>query len=383
MKRIYFDHSATTPVEPEVVEVMTTYLVKKFGNPSSVHYFGREAKVALEEARETIAGLIHAEPEEIFFTSGGTEADNLALQGVAFRYKKKGNHIISSPIEHRAVLNTCGFLESQGGVKVTYVPVDPTGRVEPERVKEAITEGTTLISIMHVNNEVGTINPIAEIGRIAREQGILFHTDAVQSFGKFPIDVKEMGVDLLALSGHKIYGPKGVGALYVRKGVDLAKLIYGGHHERDLRAGTENLPGAVGMAKAAEICGRVMASEAKRLTGLQNYFWEKIKERVPRVHLNGHPTERLPGSLNLSFEGVEGESLLLSLDLEGIAASTGSACSAGSPEPSHVLTALGLSPELAQVSIRITMGRSNTREDVDYALKVIQKVVTRLREMAM
>ncbi len=205
----------------------------------------------------------------------------------------------------------------------------------------------------------------------------------MQSFGKFPIDVKEMGVDLLALSGHKIYGPKGVGALYVRKGVDLVKLIYGGHHERDLRAGTENLPGAVGMAKAAEICGRVMASEAKRLTGLQNYFWEKIKERVPRVHLNGHPTERLPGSLNLSFEGVEGESLLLSLDLEGIAASTGSACSAGSPEPSHVLTALGLSPELAQVSIRITMGRSNTREDVDYALKVIQKVVTRLREMAM
>ncbi|MDZ7260866.1 MAG: cysteine desulfurase NifS [candidate division KSB1 bacterium] len=380
VRRIYFDHSATTPVDPRVLEEMLPYFCEKFGNASSIHAFGREGKVALEEARERVARLINASASEIYFTSGGTESDNLALKGLAFAEENR-KHLITSKVEHHAVLNTCHYLEKQG-FKVTYLPVDQYGMVDPEEVQKAITDQTFLISIMHVNNEVGTINPIRQIGEIARERGVYFHTDAVQSYGKLPIDVKKMNIDLLSLSGHKIYGPKGVGALFIRKGIRIEKLNHGGHHERNKRAGTENIPGIVGLGKAAEICQQEMEREAEHLTHLRNAFYQKVSQAVPRVYLNGHPVNRLPGNLNLSFEGVEGESLLLSLDLKGIAASSGSACTSGSLEPSHVLSAMGIKPELAQASVRFTLGRSNTMEDVDYTVKVLPEIVERLRNIS-
>ncbi|MBN1350154.1 cysteine desulfurase NifS [candidate division KSB1 bacterium] len=380
MRKVYFDHSATTAIDHRVIEEMMPYFSDKFGNASSIHTFGREAKIALETAREHIARTLHANAAEIIFASGGTESDNLALKGTAYREKKR-RHIITSNAEHHAVLRTCEFLQTQG-FRITYLPVDKTGTVQPEVVAQHIDEDTFLISIMHANNEVGSINPIAGIGKIAREKGILFHTDAVQSFGKLPINVREMSIDMLSISAHKIHGPKGIGALYVRKGIVLEKLNHGGHHERDRRAGTENIPAIVGFGKAAVICQQEMGQESQRLATLRNAFYRQITENIPRVHLNGSFENRLPGNLNVAFEGIEGEALLLSLDLKGIAASSGSACTSGGVEPSHVLRAMGIPAELAQSSIRFSLGRGNSQEDVDYALSVLPEIVQRLRSIS-
>lgn len=381
MKKYYFDHSATTRVDEQVVQAMTLAMRETFGNPSSVHSFGRDARVLLEDSREKLARLLTADPAEVFFTSGGTEADNIALLGVMRANRDQGDHLITTKIEHHAVLDTAKFLEKEG-FRVSYVSPDKYGMIRPEEIQRAITPGTVLVSLMHVNNETGTINPLAEIGRICRHQGVLLHTDAVQSFGKLPIDVQAMNIDLLSLSGHKIYGPKGIGALFVRRGVKLNKRTFGGHQEREIRTGTENLPGAVGLSVAAQICAAKMASEAQRLTGLRDKLWNGLNSQLQDIHLNGHPTERLPGINNISFEGVEGEALLLSLDLKGIAASTGSACSSGQVSASHVLLAMGIPPEIAQGSIRFSMGRENDDESVNYALEVVPQIVNNLREMA-
>ena len=381
MNRYYFDHSATTRVDPAVAQAMTKAMTEYFGNPSSVHGFGREARVALEDAREKIARMLNCDPAELFFTSGGTEADNLALMGVMEANRDRGDHLIISKVEHHAVLETAHYLEQQG-YRVSYVSPDSYGMIKPDEVLHAIIPGTVLISIMHANNEVGTINPIAMIGQIARERGILFHTDAVQSFGKLPTDVKNMNVDMLSLSGHKIYGPKGVGAIYIRKGIKLNRRTHGGHQEREIRTGTENLPGAIGLSVAAEICQKKMISEADRLAKLRDRMWEGMKSRLPDIRLNGHPTERLPGLVNISFEGIEGEALMLTLDMRGLAASTGSACSSGQTSASHVLLAMGIPPQIAQGSIRFSMGRENDDESVDYALEIVPQVVQNLRAMA-
>lgn len=381
MRRIYLDHSATTPVRTEVATAVMEYMTGKYGNPSSVHSFGREAKAALEKARGQVAALINAQPEEIIFTSGGTESDNLAIIGVARANAIRGKHIITSAIEHHAVLDTCKALEKEG-FRVTYLPVDAYGQISLADLEAAITDDTILISIMHVNNEVGTIQPIAEIGRIARERGVLFHTDAVQSLGKIPVDVKAQNIDLLSGSGHKIYGPKGTGFLYMRKGVRLKNLVHGGGQERKKRSGTENLPGIVGLGVAAELAAAEMETEMKRLAALRDKLIKGLQEKIPHVRLNGHPTERIATNANLSFEYVEGESLLLSLDLKGIAASSGSACTSGSLEPSHVLTAMGLCHELAHGSVRFTLGKDNTEEDIDYVLEVMPPIVERLRVMS-
>ena len=381
LKRYYFDHSATTRVNPAVAEAMVRAMTEIFGNPSSLHGFGRDARVALEDAREKIARLLNCDASEVFFTSGGTEADNLALIGALEANRDQGDHLIVSKVEHHAVLDTAHYLEKRG-YRVSYVAPDATGMIQPDEVLRAMIPGTVLISIMHVNNEVGTINPIEEIGRIAKERGILMHTDAVQSFGKLPVDVKALNVDLLSLSGHKIYGPKGIGALYARKGIRLARRTHGGHQERELRTGTENLPGAIGLALAAQICHEKMAVEAERLTALRDRLWEGLRARLPRIHLNGHPVQRLPGLNNISFEGVEGEALQLTLDLKGIAASTGSACSSGQTSASHVLLAMGIAPQIAQGSIRFSFGAENDDESVDYALAVVPQVVENLRAMA-
>ncbi|EAX46400.1 aminotransferase, class V [Thermosinus carboxydivorans Nor1] len=381
MKRIYFDHSATTPVDPEVAKLMMEYMLDKFGNPSSIHAYGREARKAVEEAREKVAALIGANANEIFFTSGGTESDNLAIKGVAYANRKKGNHIITSAIEHHAVLHTCEYLEKQGYV-VTYLPVDEYGMVRVEDLKKAITDKTILISIMFANNEVGTIQPIKEIGQIAREKGIYFHTDAVQAAGNYPIDVKEYNIDLLTLSGHKFHGPKGIGALYIRRGVRIEAIQHGGGHERNMRAGTENVPGIVGLGKAAEIAKNEMAQKMAHIQRLRDKLIRETMAKIPHVKLNGHPTQRMPGNANFSFHYVEGESLLLNLDLKGIAASSGSACTSGSLDPSHVLLAMGLSHEVAHGSLRISLGRGNTEEEVDYFLTVMPEIIERLRSMS-
>jgi len=381
VKRYYFDHSATTRVDAAVTEAMMKAMRENYGNPSSIHGFGREARVALEDARERIARILNCDPAELFFTSGGTEADNLALMGVMEANRDKGDHLIVSKIEHHAVLETARFLE-QHGFRVSYVSPDSYGIIQPDEVMRAIIPGTVLISIMHANNEVGTINPIGKIGQIAREQGILFHTDAVQSFGKLPTDVKDLNVDMLSLSGHKIYGPKGVGAIYIRKGVKLSRRTQGGHQEREMRTGTENLPGAIGLSVAAQICQSKMAAESEHLTRLRDRFWEGLKSRLPDIHLNGHPTERLPGLVNISFEGLEGEALMLTLDMKGLAVSTGSACSSGQTSASHVLLAMGIPPQIAQGSIRFSLGRENDDESVDYALEVVPQVVENFRAMA-
>jgi len=360
---------------------MLPYYREKFGNASSIHTFGQEARAAVEEAREKVAQLIHADPSEIVFTSGGTESDNYAIKGVAYALRDRGRHIITSKAEHHAVLHTCEYLESQG-FKVTYLSVDRYGMVDPDDVRRSITDQTILITVMHVNNEVGTINPIEEIGAIAREKGVYFHTDAVQSYGKIPIDVRKQPVDLLSLSGHKIYGPKGIGALFIRRGTRMEKLIHGGGHERNRRAGTENVPAIVGLGKAAEICSQRMEEEGQRLARLRDHFYRSLSERVPGVVLHGHPTQRLPGNLHVSFEGVEGEAVLLSLDLKGIAASSGSACTSGSTEPSHVLMAMGVPPEVARGGLRFTLGRSTTLEDIDYVVEALEEIVIRLRKLA-
>jgi cysteine desulfurase len=381
MKRIYMDHSATTPVAPEVLEAMLPYFSERFGNASSLHSFGLEAKEALEASREKVAVLLGAKPEEIIFTSGGTESDNLALKGIAYRNQAKGKHILTTSIEHPAVLETCRKLQKEG-FEVTYLPVTGEGLVDPAVLESAIRPDTILISVMHANNEVGTIQPLQEIGRLAAERDIYFHTDAVQSVGKISTDVKALGVDLLSLSAHKLYGPKGTGALYIRKGTRLESIIQGGGHERALRSGTENIAGIVGLGRAADLAGEIMAAEARRLTELRDRLAKLVLEKVKDAWINGSMAKRLPGNLNFAFKYVEGESLLLFLDSRGIAVSTGSACSSHKLEPSHVLLALGLKPEDCHGSLRITMGRSNTEEDADYVAEGIAAAVERFRSIS-
>ena len=378
MKPIYMDHSATTPVAPEVLAAMLPYFSDKFGNASSLHGFGREAKEALEESRQKLARLLNADPEEIVFTSGGTESDNIALRGIAYKNRNSGRHIITSQIEHPAILETCRSLE-QEGFSVTYLPVNHEGLVDISELERAIRPDTILISIMHANNEVGTIQPLEEIGSLAAERDIYLHTDAVQTVGKIPVDVEAMGADLLSLSAHKLYGPKGVGALYIRRGTKIQSLATGGGHERGLRSGTENVPGIVGLARAADLAREEMAAEGQRLTGLRDRLAALVLQRVKEAWINGSMEKRLPGSLNFGFSYVEGESLLLYLDSKGVAVSTGSACSSHKLEPSHVLLALGLKPEECHGSLRITMGRSNSQEDVDYVAQCIAEAVERFR----
>ncbi|MDR3271490.1 MAG: cysteine desulfurase NifS [Peptococcaceae bacterium] len=382
MQRVYMDHSATTPVASEVIEAMLPYFSEKYGNPSSVHSFGREAKVALEEARGQVAALIGANPEEITFTSGGTEADNLAIFGAAAAYTKKGRHLITTAIEHHAVLESFEYLE-KNGYELTILPVDAEGIISLAELEKALRPDTILISVMHANNEVGSIQPIAEIGALAKERGIWFHVDAVQSLGKLPIAVQEMHVDLLTVSGHKIYGPKGIGALYARKGVRLDARAFGGGQEKKRRSGTENLPGIVGFGKACELAGAHLAAEAQRLQKLRDQLLQGIIDRIPYVKINGPVgDQRLPNNVNVSIQYVEGESLLLSLDMVGIAASSGSACTSGSLDPSHVLLAMGLPHEIAHGSLRFSLGTQNSAEEVDYVLDHLPQIVERLRVMS-
>lgn len=381
MKRIYMDHSATTPVAPEVMEAMLPYFSEKFGNASSLHSFGLEARQALEASREKVAKLLGANPEEITFTSGGTESDNLALKGIAYRNRELGKHIITSCIEHPAILETCRKLEKDG-FEVTYLPVTRDGFVDLAALESAIRKDTILISIMHANNEIGTIQPLEEIGRLAAEKDIYFHTDAVQSVGKIPTDVNALGVDLLSLSAHKLYGPKGVGALYIRRGTRLSSIIQGGGHERGLRSGTENVSGVVGLARAADLARDTMIQEAERLAGLCDRLAKRVLANVKDAWINGSMTKRLPGNLNFSFRYVEGESLLLFLDSKGIGVSTGSACSSKKLEPSHVLLSLGLKPEECHGSLRLSMGRSNTQEEVDFVAECIVEAVERFRSIS-
>ncbi len=381
MRSVYLDFNATTPVHPEVTEVMLPFLRDRFGNPSSVHAFGQDAKQALDDARNTVAAALGARSDEITFTSGATEADNLAVTGVASALCGKGRHIITSKIEHHAVLAACEQLQ-RIGFEVTEVPCDNSGIVDPADVKKAVRKDTTLITVMHVNNEVGTIQPIQEIAEMASEKGIVFHTDAVQSVGKIPLDLKSTKVNLLSLSAHKIYGPKGVGVLYVRRGTPLTPLAFGGGQERKRRPGTENLPGIVGLAKAVEIVTQDIDASNERMVALREKFEKGIAASVPHTKLNGHRAKRVSSTSNISFEFVEGESLLLSLDMEGIAVSSGSACTSGSLDPSHVLTAMGVSPEVAQGSLRVSLGRNTTEEDIDYVLEVLPSIVERLRSMS-
>lgn len=380
-KFVYMDHAATTFTKKEVLDEMLPYFTEEFGNPSSVYSFSRATKKAIESARGKVAKAIDAKDDEIFFTGGGSEADNWAIKGVAFANKKKGNHIITTKIEHHAVLHTCEFLE-KNGFEVTYLPVDEYGMVSVDDVKKAITDKTILISVMFANNEVGTIEPIKEIGKVAHERGIYFHTDAVQAVGNVPIDVNDMNIDLLSLAAHKFYGPKGVGALYIRKGVKIDNLIHGGGQERGRRAGTENIPGIVGLGKAIEMATSDIEGHSQKLRKMRDKMIKGIQENIPYAKLNGHREKRLPGNINFSFSFIEGESMLLLLDQKGICASTGSACSSGSLEPSHVLMAMGLPHELAHGSIRLTLGDLTKEEDIDYVLDALKEVVGKLRGMS-
>ena len=376
-RRVYLDHNASTPVHPDVVAEMLPYFGEIFGNPSSVHAFGREAREGMDRARERVAGFLRVAPDEIVFTSGGTESDNLAIKGLALG--KGRGHVITSRIEHHAILRTCQWLETQG-FSVTYLGVDEHGMVDPDDVKRAIRADTVAITVMHANSEIGTIQPIAAIGAIAREHGIPFHVDAVQTAGKVPIDVEAAGVSLLSFSAHKIYGPKGVAALYVKKGRRMVGIQHGGEHERRRRAGTENVAGIVGFGKAIEIRGEVMAEEARRLTALRNRLRDGIRARVPDVKLNGHPTERLPGTANLSYRHVESESIVLGLDLKGIGVSAGSACTSGNVEPSYVLVAMGVPLDWAMGTVRHSLGRSTTVDDIDYVIDAVEPIVRKLRD---
>jgi len=381
MKRIYLDYAATTPVHPDVVKAMLPYYNEYYGNPSSIYSIGQEAKEGIEFARTQVAGLIGAQPEEIVFTGSGSEADNYAFKGLAFSKEVKGNHFITSAIEHHAILETAKFLKERG-VEVTYLRVDKDGLVDPDDVKRAIKPKTLLVSVMHANNEVGTIQPIAEIGRITREAGVLFHTDAVQTVGHLPVDVNKMSIDMLSTSAHKLYGPKGVGALYLRKGVRLESLIHGGAQEHGRRASTENVAGIVGFGKAADLARMEMGPEAARLTALRDKLIKGLVGGIDRVTLNGHPTMRLPNNVNIGVEFVEGESLCLNLDLEGICSSTGSACSSSDAEPSHVLLALGVPPQLAHGSLRFTLGKWTQEEEIDRVIASLTNVVSKLRAMS-
>ncbi|MEM5766575.1 MAG: cysteine desulfurase NifS [Candidatus Aenigmatarchaeota archaeon] len=380
MKRIYMDYAATTPVDPRVLRAMLPYFSKKFGNTMSLHSFGQEAKKVLEEAREKIAELMNARGGKIIFTSSATEANNLALKGIAFANREKGNHIIVSAIEHHCILESARWLERQG-FDVTYLPVDRYGIVNLDELEEAIRKDTILVSIMHANNEIGTIEPIDEIGKICRKKGVYFHTDAAQSYGKIPINVEKIGADLITVSSHKIYGPKGVGSLYVGEGVKIEPLLHGGGHEFGLRSSTVNVAAIVGFATAVEIAKKEMNAEAKRLTKFRDKLIKEIL-KIERSYLNGHPTKRLPNNTNFRFDFIEGESLITFLDMKGIAASTGSACSSESLEPSHVLLAIGLKPHEAHGSLRLSLGRWTKEEEVDYVLKVLPEIVAKLREIS-
>ncbi len=401
MKRVYLDHNATTPVEPEVLDAMLPYLSGDYGNASSIHSFGQKARAAVETAREQVAALIGARPQEIIFTSGGTESDNHAIFGVveaadgvagasgakenagASGAEDKGKHVITSAIEHEAVLNACEALEKRG-VGVTYLPVDHAGRIDPELLRATLSlhPETVLVTMMHANNELGTVQPLEQIGRIAAEADVYFHTDAVQSAGKLPIDVNAMRLDLLSLSGHKLYAPKGVGALYVRSGTRLRQLVYGGHHQRGFRPGTENVPGIVGLGKAAEIARESLAEDAKRIAALRDTLEQGLFARVPHARINAQGALRTPNTANITFPGIEGEALVIALDLKGLACSTGAACSSGAVEPSHVLTAIGLPPEAARATLRFSLGRHTTVEDIDFALSVVPAAVEYLRDLS-
>jgi cysteine desulfurase len=380
-RTIYLDHAATTPVKPAVMDAMRPFYTEHFGNPSSIYGIARESKKAIETARAQVAKALGAVPDEIYFTSGGSESDNWAIKGIAFANRKKGNHIITSAIEHHAVLHTCQYLEKEG-FSVTYLPVDTSGRVDPQDLEKAITDKTILISVMYANNEIGTIEPVAELGAIAKKHKIYFHTDAVQAIGNIPIDVKAQNIDLLSLSAHKFYGPKGCGVLYIRKGVKIDNLIHGGGQESRRRAGTENIAGIVGLGAAIELATMDIGGHNARIAALRDRLLKGILDTIPYARLNGHPEKRLPGNLNVSFEFIEGESMLLWLDDEGICGSTGSACTSGSLEPSHVMLAIGLPHEVAHGSLRLTLGDANTEQDVDRVLDVLPKVVAKLREMS-
>ncbi len=377
----YFDHAATTALNEDVLKEMLPYFSMEYGNASSIYGLARRAKKAVEDSRDKVAKAINANSQEIYFTSGGSESDNLIIKGIAYANRSKGNHIITSKIEHHAVLGSCKTLEKQG-FEVTYLDVDENGKVDLEQLKNSIRDNTILITIMFANNEIGTIEPIEEIGKIAREHGIYFHTDAVQAVGNVKIDVEKMNIDALSMSGHKFYGPKGIGALYVRKGVKFDKIQDGGHQERDKRAGTENVPGIVGLGKAIELAYTDFDKKMEHIRNLRDYYVSQVEERIPYVKVNGDRIERLPGNSNISFRFIEGESLLLNLDLKGICASSGSACTSGSLDPSHVLLAIGLPHEIAHGSLRITLGQDNTKEDVDFLLDTLVEVVERLRNMS-
>ena len=378
---IYLDHNATTPLHPRVFRAMEPYLKERFGNASSSYQAGREARTALENSRTTVAGCIGAGPREIIFTSGGTESDNCAVRGVARALREKGEHIITSSIEHHAVLKTCQVLEKEG-FRVTYLPVDSDGRVDPEDVRKNLDQRTILISIMYANNETGVIQPIREIASIAREKNIVFHTDAVQTVGKIPFAVNDLGVDLLSISGHKIYGPKGIGALYVREGIPLQPILTGGHHEHNLRAGTENIPSIVGLAQAMSMATQHMNAASDKLSALRQRLESGILNRIDDVQINGLQAPRLPNTSSISFRLIEGESILLHLDLRGICVSTGSACTTDSPEPSHVLTAMGILPQAAQGTIRFSLGEDNTKEEIDSVIDALCDITTRLRNIS-
>lgn len=381
MRQVYLDYSATTPVKKEVLDTMLPYFTEIYGNPSSLYSVSAPSKEAITVARGQVASLINAEPKEIFFTSGGTEADNWAIMGIADALKKKGNHIITTKIEHHAVLHTCEYLEKRG-YDITYLDVDAEGRVNPADLENAITDKTILISVMFVNNEVGTVEPIKELATIAKEHKILFHTDAVQALGNVDINVKELGVDLMSMSGHKIYGPKGVGALYIRKGVRLSNHMHGGAQESKKRAGTENLAGIVGFGKAAELAKDHLAEHIQHCSQLRNYLIEQVQANLENVYVNGSMEHRHPGNANLTFEYIEGEAMLLYLDMHGISVSTGSACSSASLTPSHVLTALGVPVERIHGTLRMTVGDMTTKEDIDYVVETLVKVVNKLREIS-
>lgn len=378
---IYMDNAATTAVKDEVLQEMMPYFKEKYGNPSSIYSLAQSSKVAVDKARDQLANAIGAKKEEIYFTGGGSEADNWAIKGIAYKLKNKGNHIITSNIEHHAVLHTCEYLEKKG-FEVTYLEVDEDGLIDLDELKNAIKDTTILITIMTANNEIGTIEPVKKVGKIAKSKGVLFHTDAVQAIGSLEMDVVDMNIDLLSMSAHKVYGPKGVGALYIRRGVQIDPLITGGGQERKKRAGTENVPGIVGMGKAVELAYENLEENNKKLISLRDRLIEKIEANIDDIKLNGHRTNRLPGNVNFSFKYIEGESLLLSLDMVGIAGSSGSACTSGSLDPSHVLMNIGLSHEIAHGSLRLSLGYYNKEEEIDYVVEELAKIVKRLRMMS-
>lgn len=381
MDDIYIDHNSTTPTDERVIEAMLPYFRDYWGNSSSLHHFGRNALKGLEDSREKIAGYLNCRPDEIYFTSGGTESDNLAIKATAYANRERGKHIITSRIEHQAVLESCEFLE-QEGFEVTYLPVDEYGMVNPEDLKKAIRDDTTLVSVMHVNNEVGTIQPVEELAKICGDNGVYFHTDAVQAVGRIPIDLQKIPADMMSTSAHKIYGPKGVGVMFIRSGTHIQPWQTGGHHESGIRSGTVNVPGIVGYAKALEIAVEEMDEIQERIGTLAEAFRMKIEEEIPDVKFSGHPTKRVKSTVNFCFKGAEGEALILNLDMKGIGVSSGSACTSGSTDPSHVLIAMGVPPEIGQSSVRFSFGRSNTMDHVDYTVMVLKEVVERLRSMS-